>query len=89
MSEERICKTCKRQLKGACLTCSKGTICGECAKDISMAEMQPMMFRNTILWVLCEVFTRRAKGESVSFEKVWKEDPNMKLISFDDVYNYE
>lgn len=80
------CKLCQEKLKGSVLGCSKGTICMRCSKDISLAELQPLHSNNTILWTLAETYFKRGKGEDVTFEQVWNENENLKLVKFEDLW---
>lgn len=81
----KYCKLCKEELKGHVLTCSKGSICMRCSKDISLAKYQPLNSHDNILWFLAETFFRRGQGEDVSFEQVWNENENLSLVKFDDL----
>lgn len=84
------CKLCEKEMKRMSLTCSKGTICKECADDTHLAECQPIISSNHVLWVLAETFFRKGKGENTSFEKVWKEQKfYMKLVDFDKLLDVE
>ncbi len=83
------CKICKEKIKGMALTCSKGTICKPCTDDIILAEMQPLQSSNCVLWCLAETFFRKGKGEDVSFEKVWEEGENLKLVRFMELLDYK
>lgn len=81
----KCCKLCKEELKGQSLSCSKGSICMRCSKDISLAEYQPLHSHDSILWFLAETFFRRGRGEDISFEQVWNENENLTLIKFQDL----
>jgi len=81
------CKLCDEEIKGAALTCSKGTICIKCSTDINLAGMQPVSHHNDILWVLAETFFRRGRGEDTTFEKVWNESESfMKVVKFEEQF---
>ena len=80
------CKLCKKEIKGNTLICSKGTICSDCIEDISLAEYQPLASFGNILWILSETFFRKGQGEDISFEQVWNENENLKLIKFEDIF---
>lgn len=80
------CKLCQQEIKRYGLTCSKGTICMKCSDDIMLAEWQPLQDFSEILWILAETFFRRGKGEDVTFEKVWKENSDLKLVKFKDLF---
>ena len=80
------CKLCKQRIERLALTCSKGTICSRCSKDISLAECQPAKSLDSVLWFLAETFFRRGAGEDVTFEKVWSEIENLPLIRLEHLF---
>ena len=80
------CKLCKQRIERIALTCSKGTICKKCAEDISLAEYQPLASSNCVLWCLAETFFRKGQGEEISFEQVWNEGDNLKLVKFMELF---
>lgn len=83
-----ICKICKKKIEGHALTCSKGTICMDCSKEIRIAEYQPIHSNNCVLWCLAETFFRKGQGEDTNFEQVWRNSKNsMKLVKFEDILN--
>lgn len=84
--ETMKCKLCKQEITKCALTCSKGTICMKCSKDISLAELQPLNSHNDILWCIAETFFRKGRGENITFKDVWEENNN-KLIKLEDVLN--
>lgn len=82
------CKLCKQKIKGHALTCSKGTICIECSRDINIAGYQPIQSSNCILWCLAETFFRKGQGEETSFEQVWRNGQNsLKLVKFEELFD--
>lgn len=80
------CKLCQKEIEGHVLTCSKGSICMKCSDDINIAEFQPIRSSNCVLWCLAETFFRKGKGEDISFEQVWEEGDNLKLIKFEELF---
>lgn len=89
MSKENkvsYCKLCQEELKGSSLSCSKGTICTKCQKDISSAEFQPIHSSGNVLWILAETYFRKGHGEDVTFEQVWNENENLKLVKFEEIW---
>lgn len=82
------CKICKNKIKGNVLSCSKGTICMECSKDINMAGYQPIQSSNDILWCLAETFFKKGQGEETNFEQVWRNNKNsLTLVKFEELIN--
>ncbi len=79
------CKLCQQELKGPVVGCSKGTICSECYKNVSLAENQPAKSLDAVLWFLAETYFRKGKGEDVTFEQVWNENENLKLVKFEEL----
>lgn len=80
------CKLCQKEIEGIRMTCSKGSVCMRCEKDISLAEYQPIHSNSSVFWILAETFFRRGKGEDVSFEQLWNEGNNLKLITFEELF---
>lgn len=79
------CKLCGDEITGKMLGCSLGIICMKCSKDINLAKYQPTSSFNTVLWCLAETYLRKGKGEDVTFEQVWNEGNNLKLVKFEDL----
>lgn len=80
-----ICELCQQEIKGIMMSCSKGSLCPDCQKNIGLAEHQPTNSYSCILWCLAETYFRLGKGEKTSFEKVWKENKNFKLVTFEEL----
>ena len=80
------CKLCKQKIDRMALTCSKGTICEKCSKDIGLATYQPLHSFDNVIWFLAETFFRKGQGEEISFEQVWKENENLQLVRFEDLF---
>ena len=83
------CKLCREEIRGMSLTCSMGTICQKCSNDVEDAGMQPARNYAAILWTLAETFFRKGKGERITFEEVWKNNSDMKLVKFEDLYRIQ
>ena len=81
-----ICKLCKKDV-GLSVHCSMGSICSECSKNIGIAQFQPLHSFSSVLWVLAETYFRKGTGEEVDFEEVWKENENLKLVKFGELFN--
>jgi len=84
--EKSNCTLCKEEIAGGALHCSKGTACFKCSKDISLAQYQPLTSFHSVLWVLAETYFRKGRGEDVTFEQIWCEHMNLKLVRFEKIW---
>ena len=61
------------------------TTCECCSDDILAYELQPMKDDN--LKMLLEVFVRRAKGDEITFEEIYREKSDLQFIDFKYLWN--
>ncbi len=83
------CTLCQIEIEGMMLGCSKGYLCKNCQDNINLAQYQPLHSNGDILWVLAETYFRKGKGEDVTFEQVWDEKQNLKLVKFEYLFDME
>ena len=76
------CKLCKEKLMGGTMNSSKGTLCMKCYGIMALAHYQPMASMDSVFWILAETYFRKGQGEDISFEEVWNENENLKLVKF-------